>query len=295
MIRTVVGSSMLVFAASSVFAQAAPLSFEAASLKPTASPGTQERIMRRMSGGPGTSDPGRFTYSNVTLKMLVQMAFNLKEYQVEGPDWIDGAGYDLVATMPPDTTKEQASRMMQTLLAERFKLQFHRETKPMPLFALVVGKAGLKLKEAETPASLPDGPPPDGPRGMGRGPGVRMMMSPNGIQLTGQMTMTQLADALTRQLARPVQDHTELNKTYDVDITWMPDSMDGARMGPMGGGPGGPGGPSGPGGPEGAHAAPEAALTLAQALDGVGLKLDARKSPAEVLTIDHAERAPVEN
>ena len=55
------------------------------------------------------------------------------------------------------------------------------------------------------------------------------------------------------------------------------------------------GGPGGPGGPEGAHSGQEAALTLAQALDGVGLKLDARKSPAEVLTVDHAEKAPVEN
>jgi uncharacterized protein (TIGR03435 family) len=282
---------MLVFATSAAFAQAAPLSFEAASLKLTASPGTQERIMRRMSGGPGSSDPGRFTYVNVTLKSLVQMAYNLKEYQVEGPDWIDGAGFDLVATMPPGTTKEQASQMMQTLLAERFKLQFHRETKPMPLFALVVGKGGLKLKEVEMPTSLPAGAPPGGPGGMGHGPGVRMMMSPDGMKLTGQMTMGQLADWLTRQLSRPVQDHTELNKTYDVDLTWMPDSMDGARMGA------GPGGSAGPGGPvpEGAHSGPEASLTLAQALDGVGLKLDARKAPAEVLTVDHAEKAPVEN
>jgi uncharacterized protein (TIGR03435 family) len=282
---------MLVFATSAAFAQAAPLSFEAASLKLTASPGTQERMMRSMSGGPGSSDPGRFTYTNVTLKLLVQMAYNLKEYQVEGPDWIDGAGYDLVATMPPGTTKEQASQMMQTLLAERFKLQFHRETKPMPLFALVVAKSGLKLKEAEPPSSLPDGPPPAGPRGMGRGPGIRMMMSPNGIRLTGQMTMEQLANALTRQLARPVQDHTELAKTYDVDITWMPDSMDGARMAARGGG-----GPDGPGGEGARMGGAEPALTLAQALQGeLGLKLDARKAPAEVLIVDSAEKAPVEN
>ena len=155
MTRTLVGSSMLVFATFPLFAQNAPLSFEAASLKATASPGTQERIMRRMSGGPGSSDPGRFTYTNITLKSLVQMAYNLKEYQVEGPDWIDGAGYDLVATMPPGTTKEQASQMMQTLLAERFKFQFHRETKPIPQFALVVGKGGLKLKEVEMSAGPP--------------------------------------------------------------------------------------------------------------------------------------------
>jgi uncharacterized protein (TIGR03435 family) len=285
MIRTIVGSSFLVFATYAAFGQAGSPSFEAASLKPTASPSSPDRTMRMMSGGPGSSDPGRFTYTNVTLKLLVEMAYNLKEFQVEGPNWVDDMGFDLIATMPQGTTKEQASQMMQTLLAERFKLEYHRETKPMPMFALIVGKGGSKMKEAETPTTIPDGPPPGGPRGMGRGPGIRMMMSPNGIHVAGQTTMTQFADLLTRQLGRPVVDRTELAKKYDVDITWMPDSMDGARMAPMGRGPEGPGG-----------GGPEAALSLAQALDEkLGLKLDPRKSPAEVFIIDRAEKTPVEN
>jgi uncharacterized protein (TIGR03435 family) len=243
--------------------------------------------MRRMAGGPGSTDPGTLTYTNVTLKLLAQMAYNLKEFQVEGPDWIDSIGYDLIAKMPPGTTKEQAARMMQTLLAERFKMEFHRETKQMPVFALVVGKGGPKMKEVESPAPIPDAPPPDGLRSMGSGPGIRMMMSPGGIRLAGQMTMAQLSDALTRQLARPVLDQTELTATFDVDITWMPDEMDSARMAPMGGGPGGEG-------PQARVAEP--ALTLAQALqEKLGLKLEARKSSAEVLIIDRAEKVPVEN
>jgi uncharacterized protein (TIGR03435 family) len=225
---------------------------------------------------------------------------------VEGPDWIDGAGFDLVATMPRDTTKEQATRMMQTLLSERFQLQFHRETKAMPVFALVVGKNGSRMKEVETPAVLtpgaPDGPP-DGRASLQarstNGPGVRMMRSPSGIELTGQMTMAQLADALARQLARPVLDQTELTKTYDVDISWMPDSLDGPRMAPAGdAGPGGAGGAGGSAGPgrDGHGNGAEQSLTLAQALqEKLGLKLDPRKSSAEVLIIDHAEKAPVEN
>lgn len=301
MIRIAVGTSLIVFA-SCTFAQSTHLSFEAASLKATASPGTAERMMRGMNGGPGSSDPGRFTYTNVTLKLLVEMAYNLKEFQVEGPNWIDGEGYDLIATMPQGTTKEQAAQMMQTLLAERFKLQFHRETRQLPQFALLVGKGGSKMKEVETPATLPDGPPAGGAQGFGKGPGIRMMMSPNGIHLAGQMTMAQLANALTRQLARPVLDQTELTKTYDVDITYMPDNLDGMRMGGGPGGPlpgpGGPGGsgPGGPGGPDGPRSAQEPALSLAQVLqEKLGLKLDARKSAAEILIVDHAERAPVEN
>jgi uncharacterized protein (TIGR03435 family) len=213
---------------------------------------------------------------------------------VEGPDWIDGQGFDLVATMPRDTTKEQAALMMQTLLAERFKLRFHRETKPMPVFALVVAKTGSKMKEVEAPATPPADARPAGRASLqarAATPGVRMMMSPDGVRLTGQMTMAQLVDSLSRSLARPVLDETELTKTYDVDISWMPDTLDGARMG--GGLPGPQGGP---GGPESPRAAAEPALSLAQALqERLGLKLDARKSAAEILIVDRAEKAPVEN
>ena len=301
MIRTIVGSSLFLFASCAGWAQtaAAPLSFEVASLKP-AEPGTDGLIMRRLAGGPGSTDPGTFTYNNVTLKILATMAYNLKDFQVEGPEWIDSLGYDLIAKMPPGTTKEQAALMMQTLLAERFKVVFHRETKQMPVFALVVGKGGSKMKEVEGTAA-PDGPPAGPPDGraslqarMTSGPGIRMRMSPNGVRMEGQMTMAQLANALTRQLARPVLDQTELTATYDVDITWMPDDMDRANakmaaMGAMGGGPGGLGG-------EAPRNAPEPAMTLAQALqEKLGLKLDARKSSAEVLIIDRAEKVPVEN
>jgi len=296
-IPTIVGTSLIVFASCAAFAQTAPaaLSFEAASLKPTASPGTQEKMFRSMKGGPGSSDPGRFTYTNVTLKGLVQMAYKLKEFQVEGPDWIDGAGYDLIATMPKGTTEEQAEQMMQTLLADRFKLQFHRETKQMSVFALVVGRGGPKMKEADPEAAMPEAPPPDpgrGPQGPARG--TRMMMSPSGIHLWGPMTMAGLAAVLARPLAHPVLDETELPKKYDVDITWMPDNFDAGRLLP--GGPGGPGGPEGPGREGGRNSGPEPTMTLTQALqEKLGLKLETRKSPAEVLIVDHAEKAPVEN
>lgn len=184
--------------------------------------------------------------------------------------------------------------MMQTLLAERFKLVFHRETKQMPVYALVVGKNGPKMKEVEVPAAPPDSPPPGGPSMRGpSGPGIRVMMSPDGIRLAGYLTMTQLTDQLTRQLARPVLDRTELTKTYDVDITWMPDEGSGGmmKMGAMRGG----GGPGGPGG-DGPHASSEPASSLPQALDEkLGLKLEARKSAADMFIVDSAEKAPVAN
>lgn len=248
--------------------------------------------MRRLTGGPGSSDPGTFTYTNVTLKLLTEMAYNLKEFQVEGPEWIDSLGYDLIAKMPPGTTQEQAARMMQTLLAERFKMSFHRETKQLPVFALVVAKGGSKMKEVEVPVAPPDARP-DGRNSlqarMASGPGIRLMMTPDGIRMAGYMTMAQLADQLTRRLERPVLDQTELKATYDVDIIWMPDDMDpklAQRAGIAGGGPGG----------EPPRAVTDLAVSLAQALqEKLGLRLDARHSAAEILIIDRAEKAPVEN
>jgi uncharacterized protein (TIGR03435 family) len=282
------------------------LSFEAASVKPSA-PQADGMVMRRMSGGPGTTDPGTVTYTNVPLKMMVVRAYNLKEYQVEGPDWIDGNGYDVTAKLPPGATREQFQQMLQTLLAERFKLTVHHETKQLPVYALVVGKGGPKMKEVEMPAiavgaAAGPGTGDGGPglvRGRGgepprlaSGPGVRMMMTPNGRQLMGYMTMTQLAAALGNTMDRAVVDQTELKATYDVNLTWMPDELDrnqGRIMQMAGGAPGGGGG-------EERHAANEPALSLPEALqEMLGLKLEARRSPAEMLIVDRAEKVPVEN
>ena len=158
----------------------------------------------------------------------------------------------------------------------------------MPVMALVVGKNGPKMKEVEV-AVLPVGEAP--PPGQG-GPGIRMMMSPDGLRLAGSMTMAQLANTLTRRMGRPVVDQTELSKTYDVDITWMPDDRDGASMKMAGRRVEALAVPAG----DGPRAASEPAPTLAQALDEkLGLKLEARKSSADMFILDHAEKSPVEN
>jgi uncharacterized protein (TIGR03435 family) len=290
--RTTAGSWVLVFASYAAWGQPAtpPLSFEVASLKPAA-PNVDGRVMRRMAGGPGSTDPGTLTWNNVTVKILVTNAYNLKDYQVEGPEWIDNLGFDLIAKLPPNTNQDQVAQMLQTLLAERFKLVFHRETKQLPVFALVAAKGGSKMTEVQMPA-VSDSAPAGNRDGAGpprqNGPGIRVMMTPSGVQLKGNVTMTQLANQLTRQMGRAVLDQTELTGTYDVDISWMPDDLD---IAPGRGGPG-PVGNS----PDSSHAAAEPKLTLAQALqEKLGLKLDPRKSSAEVLIIDHAERVPVEN
>jgi uncharacterized protein (TIGR03435 family) len=226
--------------------------------------------------------------------------------------------------------------MLQNLLAERFKLAIHRETKDLPLYSLVVAKNGPKLKEsAEEPAPKdfdPDAPPPPlpsqpkiGPDGFpvlppmpaGRG-GLMMMMMPGRARLTGQhQTMQDLINRLTNQLSRPVTDATGLTGKYDITLTYSTEGMGGPMglLGPLppapGGGPGGgamvpvppPGG--GGGAPGGATAAGTAGVFVpegeapqdifAALQTQLGLKLESKKGPVELIVVDHVEKTPIEN
>jgi uncharacterized protein (TIGR03435 family) len=225
--------------------------------------------MRVQMGG----DAGRVNYSNVTLMNVMTRAYSVKEHQITGPDWLRTERYDIVATVPPGSPKDQIPLMLQTLLADRFKLTLHRESKVLPVYALVVGKSGPKLKEAEAVG------------------GMRMSMGPKGLQLSGKVSLTMLVDALSRFTDRPVIDMTELKGTYDIDLSFKPE-----------GGPGGPGffGPGGPGpGGDGERKSPPDSMDTPSIFTAVqetlGLKLEGRKSPVDILIIDHAEKVPTEN
>src|ERR1051325_10982147 len=131
MVRTVMAASLLVFTSFGAFGQSAEtLTFEAGSVKP-APPPTAGMMRVGMGGGPGSKDPGRINYSNVSLRDLVRQAYGLKDYQISGPDWLNSVRFDVVATLPPNSTKEQFQVMMQNLLAVRFKMTVHREKKDL--------------------------------------------------------------------------------------------------------------------------------------------------------------------
>jgi uncharacterized protein (TIGR03435 family) len=300
------------------------LSFDVASIKPAQppTPDGQGRIfMRGPSGGPGTKDPGRISYPYMPLKQILMIAYDVKNYQITGPGWLDTERFDISATMPPDTTKEQFHVMLQNLLAERFKMTVHRETKELPMYSLIVNKGGPKMKEsapttavADTdgppaPPPLPPGPPKIGPDGFpvlpnlnaGR-PGMFMMMMPGRARLNAsQQTMQDLANRLTGQLNRPVTDNTGLTAKYDFILTYAPDPNEGpGRGGPgMGGmmvavgrGPGpGAGGPDSTFIPEGETPQPLFGALQSQ----LGLKLEPKKGDVEIVVIDKAEKSPIEN
>jgi len=231
--------------------------------------------------------PDGYSASNVSLKMLVQSAYGIREDLISGaPSWADSARFDIdakVAGSDVDALKkltpEQRRLILQPLLADRFKLKMHTETKQLPVYELVPAKGGSKLKEATPGDTYANGI--KGPDGVGRGG----MMKVGRGQLTSQaVPMTSLANMLAQQLHRTVIDKTGLTGKYDVELTWTPDQ--GAD--PMFKGP--------DGSPQRGDAAPDTSgpsiFTALQ--EQLGLRLQSAKGPVETVVIDHVEM-PSEN
>ena len=140
---------LLCLASSAVlFAQSPPprLEFEVASIKPsTVVPdGTKVRVGIQIDGA-------QVHCSYLSVRNYIRIAYRVKEYQIVGPDWIASERYDIHAKLPDGAKREQVPAMLQSLLEDRFQLKFHRESKEFPVFAVVVGKGGLKLKESSLP------------------------------------------------------------------------------------------------------------------------------------------------
>jgi uncharacterized protein (TIGR03435 family) len=293
MFRTV--TTTAVFCAVALAQPPASPTFEVASIKPSA-PQQAGRIMMRQRGGPGTPDPGQYSVEGFPLSRVIQQAYGVQSYQVSGPSWIDSERYDIVAKVPSGTTKEQFQVMLQSLLAERFKLVVHQETKELPTYALVVGKGGPKMKVSpkEDPDAPKDALPPqpqmgrDGRPQMPRGGrGMMVMMGPKGLHAeAGRATMAQLADFLSNQLGRPVIDETRLTAQYDYALDFSPEGL-----ATMKGLPAMP--PPGAGG--GAEGGPEGGGSIFTAVQDLGLKLEPRKGPVALVVVDSGNKTPTEN
>lgn len=247
--------------------------FEVASVKRT------DRGIIKNSLGPGT-----VTLKGDPLKIVLMEAFKVKSYQIEGPSWLDEDCFDIVAKMPEGATSDQIPAMLQALLVERFKLAAHKEDRPRPVYALVVGKGGPKFQEASTNEASTNF------RRMGPRPGLMFFrVGPDARGFKGSMTMATLARFLANSLDRPVQDFTGLTGTYDIDLSWAPDPvLD--RPSPFSEATRAASADAGIDLP----AAPTA--TVFNAIrDSLGLRLEPRKEPVEMLVIDHVERVPIEN
>jgi bla regulator protein blaR1 len=275
---------------------AAQPSFEVASIKPNNS--GDGRVMMQ-------NQPGRFIATNVTLRLLIRNAYQLQDFQITGgPGWMASDHFDINAKVPdeframappaPGSGPGPLQLMIRALLADRFKLVVHNETKDSPIYALILarsdGKLGPGLKKSDTDCAAmfaagrarggampPPGPPQPGepmPCGIRIGPGNMAV---------GGASLSQVANSLGMFAGRIVLDRTGLTGNFDFSLTWTPDQMPQRP----------PGAPEGPPQFNGVAVDPNGPSLFTAVQEQLGLKLDSQRGPVEVLVIDRAEK-PVE-
>jgi len=244
-----------------------------------------------ISGSPG----GRFTVTNATLKMVVGVAYRVRDFQIfGGPNWVSTDRWNIEAkaeegsipppARPPDPrVPDPLSLMAQSLLEERFQLKMHRETRELPIYELLVAKGGSKMKlSADQSPEMPfkSGSPPPMPRPGEPAPRGMMRMGRGGLETNGA-SISNFVIGLSQQLGRPVIDKTGLAGFYDIKLQWTPELGQG---------------PVPPAGSELTPQSPDASgpsiFTAIQ--EQLGLRLESAKGPVEVLVIDSVQK-PTEN
>jgi uncharacterized protein (TIGR03435 family) len=238
--------------------------------------------------------PDRFMATNFTLRELIQLAYGVQGSQILAvPDWLDSEKYDVEAKLgssavdelsklSPDQRNLERQSMLQALLADRFKLTLHHETKEVPAYVLAIAKDGPKLRENTYRNGV------TGPDGLVYG-GVPGVFFTGPHQLSGQRTRLEpFVGLLSGQLGRPVVDKTGLTGVYDFTLDWLaplrkPESAPSILKAV----------------PEHAEAltkvhAIETASLLEAVSEQLGLELNLQTGPVEILVIDHIEK-PSEN
>ena len=273
---------LVAFAISAAFAQHAE--FEVASVKPTEDVPLGGRIPLSgplaeigFQGGPGSNTPGRIHYSGVTLQMLLARAYEMQPYQISGPNWIETERYVIDAKYPANTQTEEFCLMLQSLLADRFRLLLHRETRQMARYRLLVAKDGPKLSP---PRKLPEYKDDDEALAALKATmearkeerRSRPYSGPSRGFGEASATMTKLAKDLAGFLDRPVTDDTGLEGLYSFHLEWSPDQT----------------GTNDPG----ETSLPSIFVAVQKQL---GLKLEPEKGPVKFLVIDEGRKTPVAN
>jgi uncharacterized protein (TIGR03435 family) len=210
---------------------------------------------------------GHFLAINVSSKMLIRWAFHMPETRIlDGDSWTNSIMFDIDAkadnsvdaemrALSSDAGRLQKERMVQALLADRFKLVTHTETRELPIYALVVAKGGPRL--GATQAS-----------------GTTINSGSGHIQVQGSNSVALLAETLARVVGRVVIDKTGIQGRYDIRLTWMPDDGAAPRFN----------------GAEGSSLPSDSGPSIFTAIqEQLGLKLESQKGPVEVLVIDHIE------
>jgi uncharacterized protein (TIGR03435 family) len=256
--------------------------FEAASIK-VSDPNLGDRMIP-VRGGPGSADPDRIAYTNISLRSMLYYAYGFAGREIVGPAWLGSGKFDIAATAPPGTTKEQFTLMLRNLLAERFHLVVHRESREEQGFNMVIAKNGPKLKNASDADVEAVGKPPVGPpfesatdskaySQLAR-PGMIYPSVPgsdgHAIHLIARaQKLADLARILGGQMGHPVVDKTGLSGLYDFTLEFAMGTLDVANT---------------------------YAREIPDALEEqLGLKLEPAKISTEILVVDSADKVPTEN
>ena len=241
--------------ASAAFGQpaAAPQAFEVASIKVS-------QIGK--SGGEGSRrenvqiSPGTVNMRNVSLKTGIRWAYHVMDFQVSGPEWLANERYDIMAKAAGPAPDAELRLMLQTLLADRFKLAVHQQTKEMSAYVLIVGKNGPKFQESKEEGDS--------------------VLAPDQKTMTvvvKRTPLSQLVEMLGNVLRAPVVDLTELKGRYDITLAlakYIPDRSSTEPIDPV-------------------------SIITRGLQDELGLKIEPRKMPIDLVVVDHAEKLPTEN
>lgn len=238
-------AASLFFTCVLLHAQAIQPRFDAASIRLS-----QGDELDAPSGCP--TDPILLRCTNVTLKRAIVGAYDvIPDRVLGGPDWIDSDRFQITAKAPQPVRGEDLDKMLETLLAERFHLKLHSEMRTLPAFTLEIARNGPKLQPAG-----------GAPRSFYNGHGD--------MEATG-VTMSLLAQTLSRQLGLPVMDRTGLTGAFNFRLVWNPDSPRTLELG--------------------TGAASDAGVEFFNAIrQQLGLTLKSRRMRVEVLVVDRADK-----
>ena len=264
--------------------------FEVASIRPSSEEVNQVNVGLRITGS-------EVRVLRMSIKDYIGMAYRVKPNQIVGPEWLAQQRFDVTARIPDGMALALIPEMMQALLADRFQMKVHRESKDFSVYALGVGNSGLKIHEAAPlPPRAADTPEPVTVAASGSGNGASVDLGDGSSFSFGnnkleihRMTMAAMAEMLTRFSDRPVLDMTQVAGRYDMTLDIAPEDytpmmirsainagvvlppqalrmLDGASIDP-----------------------------LSAPLQKAGLTLDSRKAPLDVIVVESSLKVPTEN
>ena len=258
-----------------LLAAQAPLAFDVAAIKPNNSGAIGEQVRFYPPSG-------RVTMTNVTVKRMIQNAYQLQDLQIAGgPGWIASVHFDIVANSEAaNLSPQQRWLMVRALLADRFKLKMHTEPREQPVFALVLarrdGRLGEHLTRSNTDCTLPTAPRV-GPIDLSRPNQCGVIMGGPGRMNFRGVTLEVIAAQLSARVGRSVVDRSGLDGRYDLDVEYSSQPLQAAGADPA----------------SVDRPAGDAASLYTAIQEQLGLKLESEKGSIDVMVIDSVER-PIE-